>query len=469
MRSSGENLLVIVNDILDISKIESGKLTMERLAFSLKHTVFEAARTQAHRAHAKDVELVVDIDGRLAEQYMGDPVRVGQVVSNLVGNAVKFTEKGHVVVRLQPIERGIRLLVSDTGVGISPDQLKNVFQAFTQAEGGTNRRFGGTGLGLSISEQLIRAMGGTIRVSSQVGAGSTFEVFLPLESSARGTPTLSVSRGAALVVGDFEASRAVTARMLEHLGFDVQACSASEAVAHVRQSRKSIQLVVLEHELQLTTGLELAQSLQSEASLRGVPQILTTRTTSRPSRAEVGEAGIRRVLARPVSLSELEHAALQLTPSPLASSSSQLGTNAQLLQRPLRVLLAEDNAINARLAQRLCEKLGHVVVHVTNGALAASAVEREPWDLVLMDMQMPVLDGLDATRRIRASESANGCRHVPIIALTASAMVGDEEVCLAAGMDGYLTKPLAPEALAAALHQVATREHQPRGDMEKVG
>ncbi len=455
VRVSGDNLLAIVNDILDISKIESGKLELEHAPFSVKQAVFEAARNQASRAHARDIELIVDVDPNMAEQHHGDAVRVGQVASNLVGNAVKFTERGQVSIEVRQLVEGVEVAVRDTGIGIPSDRVHAIFEAFTQADGGTNRRFGGTGLGLTITLELVKRMGGRVDVESEPGKGSCFRVFLPLlPVEGVGRRGLSLRRGAALVVSDQLTARAVTARQLSQLGFDVAQTSGMQAMQYVLEHQGPLALLVIDHELEQTTGVELGEALQQAESLRDVPRILLARTTSRPGTEELAAAGVRRVLSRPASLSELTHAVLQLEQAGASSVTQERAVGGPPRRRQLKLLLAEDNAINARLAQRLCERLGHQVVHVANGALAVAAVERERWDAVLMDMQMPVLGGLEATRFIRDFESARGSKHLPIIALTASAMKGDEDVGLAAGMDAYLTKPVSPEKLADVLERL---------------
>ncbi|MFT3709791.1 MAG: response regulator [Archangium sp.] len=450
---SGENLLTIVNDILDISKIESGHLALENLPFSLSQTVYESARIQANRAHQRGLELVVEYDADLAGQYRGDPVRVGQIVTNLVGNAVKFTERGSICVRVRNGASGLHIVVEDTGIGIPADRIDAIFEAFTQADGSTNRRFGGTGLGLTITLELVKAMNGQIHVDSTPGKGSTFHVSLPLEPVAGSTPALVATPASkrALVVGENAASLRSTSLQLAQLGFTVDTCSGSTAMHAMLDAPP--QLLVLEQELGKSTGTEFAEAMQQEATLREIPRLLLTRTTSRVTGHELEQAGIRRSLTRPVPLAELRSAIAALE-SGSASRPAIPRSAPTRAPRQLKVLLAEDNAINARLAQRLVERLGHRVVHVTDGALAIAAVERESWDAVLMDMQMPVLDGLEATRRIRLTE-APGARRLPIIALTANAMKGDDQICLDAGMDAYLTKPIDLERLSEMLDTLA--------------
>ena len=463
VRISGQNLLAIVNDILDISKIESGRLELERVPFSLPQVVTNAVRGQASRAHTRNLELVLDVNPAMPEQFIGDPVRVGQIVTNLVGNAVKFTERGEVVVRVD-LEPGneVHLVVSDTGIGIPPDRIDAIFEAFTQADGSTNRRFGGTGLGLTITLELVKAMGGRIDVESQPNVGSSFHVRFPAElASAEPRLTPGATGQRVLVVTRNHAAREATVRQLHWLGYETLTASADDAMHTLLELPRPVDAVVVDQDLGgATTGLELCEAMEQHDGLNRVARVLVTRTTNRQPSEALGPAGVRRQLTRPVTISELRGAVTAVRSTSQGSGVVTTGSGARQPQRSLKVLLAEDNAINARLAQRLLERLGHRVTHVTDGARAVEAVQREPWDAVLMDMQMPVLDGLDATRRIRQLES--GAAHLPIIALTANAMKGDDAACLAAGMDAYLTKPIDLERLGTVLDSLTAALAQDR-------
>ncbi len=454
--TSGQNLLAIVNDILDISKIESGKLELERIPFSLPKTVFEAVRAQAGRAHGKDLELIVDIGPTMPEQVMGDPVRVGQIVTNLVGNAVKFTEHGEVSVTAAFSTTHVQLSVRDTGIGIAADRINSIFEAFTQADGSTNRRFGGTGLGLTITLELVKAMGGTIEVESKPGEGSTFHVWLPLPVAPSQPRLAAPARGLrVMVISGNPRGQTVTLGQLQQLGCEVIGVAADVAIRRLLEGGESqVDLLVIDHELDGTSGIELCEALEVHEGLNRVPRLLLTRTTKRPISAQLKSAGVQRVLTRPVSTSDLSEALAHFKPG-AGFSRAEAPTTSRRARRSLTVLLAEDNAINARLAQRLLERLGHQVTHVTDGARAVEAVAHGRWDAVLMDMQMPVLDGLEATRAIRVAEKGTG-QHLPIIALTANAMKGDDQICLDAGMDAYLTKPIDIDRLAAMLESMAS-------------
>jgi signal transduction histidine kinase/DNA-binding response OmpR family regulator len=454
VHASGQNLLAIVNDILDISKIESGRLELEHIPFSIHQAVFGAVRAQAGRAHAKELELIVELSPTLPEHVLGDPVRVGQIITNLVGNAIKFTERGEVCVTTSADPYHVRISVQDTGIGIPADRIESIFDAFTQADGSTNRRFGGTGLGLTITLELIKAMKGRIEVQSRPGVGSTFLVCLPL-APAPSEPRLAVSALGlkVMVVSGNARGHAVTIRQLEQLGCEVVGVPAHEAMRRLLDAESRVDLLVLDQELEGTNGVELAEALENLEGLNRVPRLLLTRTTHRPTSAQLRSGGVQRVLSRPVSTDEFAQTLSQLRPG-LGVTRLEPPTTSRPARRSLSVLLAEDNAINARLAQRLLERLGHQVTHVTDGARAVDAVAQASWDAVLMDMQMPVLDGLEATRTIRAAEHGTG-RRVPIIALTANAMKGDDQICLDAGMDAYLTKPIDLERLASLLDGLA--------------
>jgi PAS domain S-box-containing protein len=454
--ASGQNLLAIVNDILDISKIEAGRLELESMPVVLGRLVHETVRSQAPRAHARGLELVTFADAALAQPMLGDPVRLGQILTNLVGNAIKFTEVGEVVVEARARRDGLHLTVRDTGVGIPPARQGAIFEAFTQGDGSTNRRFGGTGLGLTITRELVTRMGGRIEVRSEVGQGSCFEVHLPwLPVGDPPSPRLAPHPVRVLVVDDHPASRRAVCEALTHLGAQpTEASTAEAALAALRAALTAGQpheLLVTDLELGGTSGLELCEHLAQHAGLGTRHRVLLTTTTQRADPKALARLGIHRTLTKPVAPWELREVLEQVegtTPAHLAAPEGQPA----LPPRAFRVLLAEDNAINARVAVRLLEKLGHTILHVGDGQLAVEAVSSSRFDVVLMDMQMPNLDGLEATRRIRALEAPDAPR-LPIIALTANAMKGDDTLCLEAGMDAYLTKPIEVNRLREALER----------------
>lgn len=456
VHSSGQNLLAIVNDILDISKIESGKLELERIPFSVHQAVFGAVRTQAGRAHEKGLEVIVDISPGVPEVLLGDPVRMGQIVNNLVGNAVKFTEHGQIHIAASMSADQVRISVQDTGIGIPPNRIDAIFDAFTQADGSTNRRFGGTGLGLTITRELVRSMGGRMEVESGVGQGSTFHVWLALSAAPVQPPRAPPTGGLrVMLISGNRRGKAVLTDQLEQLGCQVVSAPAAEAMRRLLESEGGpVDLLIADQELEGTTGVELFEAVENHEGLNRVPRLLLTRTTGRPTAAQLRAGAVRRVLTRPVSTVELAETLFELRRE-AGLSGVDTPVAPPPARRALRVLMAEDNAINARVARRLLERLGHHVTHVTDGARAVDAVEQGRWDAVLMDMQMPLLDGLDATRGIREAERGTG-RRVPIIALTANAMKGDDVLCFAAGMDAYLTKPIDFDRLASVLDALAT-------------
>jgi len=464
--TSGQNLLAIVNDILDISKIESGHLELERIAFSPRQTIFDAARAQAGRAHARNVELIVDLDPDVPQELLGDPVRVGQIVTNLVGNAVKFTERGEVCVTVSHGAKGLQLSVRDTGVGIPPDRIEAIFEAFTQADGTTSRRFGGTGLGLTISQALVNAMGGRIEAESREGVGSTFQAWLPLEV-ARASAPLSVAgrRLRVLVVSGHPEVEALTTRQLERLGCEVTAVAFGDLERWLLERPGAPpELLVFDHELPGLSGVQLFEALDEQRLLGGVPRILLARTTPRPTLAQLKATRVSSVLTRPVSPMDWARTLAQLS-APMGPSRPAPQASGGAPRRSLNLLLAEDNHINAVVARRLLERLGHRVTHVADGASAVAEARKASWDAVLMDMQMPVLDGLEATQQIRAAEGQSGQR-VPIIALTANAMKGDDSTCLNAGMDGYLSKPIDLDHLCSILDGLVPGAGESRSEQQ---
>ena len=449
---SGQNLLAIVNDILDISKIESGKMELESVPLSVERIVFEALRNQANRAHARGLELVARVDSALAQPVLGDPVRVGQIITNLIGNAIKFTDRGEVVVEAHARGEEIHVLVKDTGIGIPENRLGAIFEAFPQADGSTSRRFGGTGLGLTITKELVLRMGGTIDVHSSLGQGSVFEITLPWHRSGEAlAPPKLRKLLRVLVVEDNQTASEALCEMLLSQGAAPTPASPENALAYVLEAQARgcpFDLVLCDFELKATTGLAVFSAIDARSPSL-LPRVLLVTTARRPESTELAGAHVSHTLTKPVTPWDLRHALAAATGSPEAKDAEP-GPASDPPPRQLDILLAEDNVINARLAVRLLEKLGHRVRHVFDGLQALDAISTTPFDAVLMDMQMPRLDGLEATRRLRELEAKTG-RHLTVIALTANAMKGDDAQCLAAGMDGYLTKPIDVERLKETL------------------
>jgi len=488
--SSGRALLEIINDILDFSKIEAGRIDLEIVDFDLRRAVREVLGSFAEAAQARGLELLCLIRHDVPSALRGDPGRLRQVLTNLVGNAVKFTERGEVVLRVTISESDdetsvVRFEVRDTGIGIAPDVRPRLFESFVQADGSTTRRYGGTGLGLAISRRLVELMGGEIDVSSEVGRGSTFWFTARLERQAREpAPAVSPARLAGLrvlVVDDNATNRQILRQQLAHWGTRVQAVeNGPRALAALRATADAgppFDLAILDMKMPDMDGLSLARAIKADETLRGVRLVLLTSFGQRGHGAEASRIGIAAYLTKPVDEADLYDCLVEVLARGRAPLSPSLVTRHSLRERRpppgARVLVAEDNEVNQKVAVRLVERLGYGVDVADNGQQAVDACRRAAYDAVLMDGQMPGLDGFEATRRIRELEGDG--RHTPIIAMTASAMKGDRERCLEAGMDDYVAKPVTPEALGAALRRwVGHRapsppEPAPASGSEKTG
>jgi len=456
IQTSAANLLTVINDILDFSKIEAGKLELDLSEFSLADLMHDNLRSLALQAQRKGLEFVSFVDPTLPASLVGEPVRLGQILINLVGNAVKFTERGEIVLRAEAVrveDDGVELELSvkDTGIGIEAEKLARIFNAFEQADGGVTRRFGGTGLGLGISRALAEMMGGRLWVESAPGEGSSFHLQLRLrtgEAAATSLPLPLVKRPVVLAARS-AACRELLGRNLGARGATVRTCEeldrAAQELAAVDGSRASL---IVDHPLAAIAGGQRLRSLL--ASFPGQAErcwLLAGVNELGEARQLVHDLKLAGSLVKPLHPAQLgqligEEAGGRVTPLPEAAKDP-----AALRKR---ILLAEDNAVNRRLASRVLEKAGHTVLVAENGHEALALLEREEVDLVLMDVQMPGLDGFAATRALRRRELGTA-RHLPVLALTAHAMSGDEERCLAAGMDGYLGKPFKTEELLARI------------------
>ena len=456
VRASGDALLGIINDILDFSKVESGKLQLETIAFDLGTVVEEVVSLMAERAAARSLDLTCLIDARVPHELLGDPGRIRQVLLNLVGNAIKFTERGEVAVRvdLQHESSGqavVRCEVRDTGVGIPRDAQARLFEAFTQADASTTRRFGGTGLGLAISRRMIELMGGNIGVESEPGLGSTFWFVVPLGRSgnvaASAAPAGPLLHGVrALVVDPKTSTQQILTHLLGAAGVDVQAVGTMrDAVAAVTEAT-ALDVVLIDHALPDGDAPSLVEQLRT-ASGRPLPVVLLTPRLTDGLLA--ADEGVARVI-KPVRRQDLLDAVARLLQRETAPSATDAAVAPRPATRttreaPVHVLVAEDNVVNQKVARLMLERAGCRVDMVDDGEQAVRAVEHGAYDLVLMDCQMPVLDGFEATRRIRALPGPQA--RTVVIALTANALAGDRERCLSAGMDDYLAKPVRREAL----------------------
>ena len=477
VKSSADHLLTVINDILDFSKIEAGKLDLERIDFDLRETLDDTVATLATRAHKKGLELAAHVAPDVPNFLAGDPHRLRQVVVNLVGNAIKFTETGEVVLEVRNAEcevrhdgtrpdprsgdRLLQLSVRDTGIGIGPAARERLFGAFTQADTSTTRKYGGTGLGLAISSKLVALMGGRIWLESEEGAGSTFHFtarFGPAEAPPLGpVEPPEVHDLAVLVVDDNATNRLILREMLTNWGMRPTVVdggpAALVALEEARARGAPFALVLLDGMMPGMDGFTLAERIQADPDLVGATLMMLSSAGQREDAARCRELGIAAYLTKPIRQSALLDTIMTTLGGAAAARAASTRPAGPAAGRGLSLLLAEDNAVNQRLAVAVLEKRGHRVVVAGNGRQALAALGRERFDAVLMDIQMPEMDGFEATAAIRAREAGTG-RRTPVIAMTAHAMKGDRENCLAAGMDGYVSKPLRPEVLFATLAEL---------------
>lgn len=446
IRSSGEALLVIINDILDYSKIEAAGLTLRPEPFDLERVIHEVAMLLQPRARAKGVDLLIDFDMFLPTRFVGDPGRLRQVLTNLIGNAVKFTEAGHVLIRIVGIEdqagvQQLHITVEDTGIGIAAEHLDHIFGEFNQVESEANRKFEGTGLGLAITERLIRHMGGTVWVDSELGRGSCFgfRLALPVAEAGDDHP-VPVSIRRALVVDDKFINRTILDRQLATCGAETALCrSGAEALQLLEQDR-NFDVILVDQDMPDLEGTALALALQEQGLT--IPVLLLCGNPAL-AREAAGAGAVTAFLQKPLLRSDLYRRLQALTPAPLPTPAPPAP------QRRMRVLAAEDNRTNQLVFRKMIKDLDLELAIANNGLEAVALFENFAPDLVFMDISMPEMDGRDAARAIRQLEGSQS--HVPIIALTAHAMAGDSEGILAAGIDHYLTKPLRRSAICEAL------------------
>ncbi|HEY2469886.1 MAG TPA: response regulator [Terracidiphilus sp.] len=468
IRDSADALLALINDLLDFSKIEARKFELDKRDFNLRDTLEDTVRLLAPRAHQKELELGCHIQVDLPDRVFGDPIRLRQIIINLVGNAIKFTDKGEVMLHVELQSQSestldLHFFVSDTGIGIPEEKQQTIFEAFEQADSSTTRKYGGTGLGLSISAALVKLMGGTMWVESKVRQGSKFHFTVALgiqksEPEPLAKEVYKLVDLPILVVDDNDSNRRILKEILTNWHMKpTLANSGAEALSALGRadSKNSFALALLDVHMRDMDGFAVAEQIRNSYRQQGLKVILLT-SASRPSdAARCRELGISDYLSKPIKQSELFDAIVTAMaehgrkPEGCESASTFI----QAPERSLRVLLAEDNPVNQTLAMRILQKLGHKVQVVNNGREALGRSQAEEFDLILMDVQMPELDGLEATTAIRAAESNTG-KHVPIVAMTAHAMKGDREKCLSAGMDDYLSKPIRTEQLKQVLSEV---------------
>ncbi|MFG1922322.1 response regulator [Cryptosporangium sp. NPDC048952] len=460
VRDSGESLLAIINDILDFSKIEAGELDLEDTPFDLQECLDSALSLVALPAHTKGLELVGSLTEDCPASLSGDVTRLRQVLVNLLSNAVKFTERGEIAVTVDGHRTAsdsveLEISVRDTGIGIPADRMDRLFREFSQVDASTTRVYGGTGLGLAISRRLVSAMGGDLRVTSEVGVGTTFTFTVRLAAPAD-RRVASVPAGLAgksvLIVDDNPAVRRIVATRLASSGMRWTEADSAEAAMLALTDGIAYDVALIDGTLPGTDGVRLARRMRSLPAGRELPLVLLAGATGQPDLT--GDALFAAVLTKPLRPTVLASTLGRLLDPSLVDVGRR--SVAPVAARRLRVLLAEDNPINQQVAQLIVEKLGHRIDTVGNGQEAVEALARTQYDAVLMDVQMPVLDGLEATRRIRAS--VPGGRQPHIIAMTASVLVEDQAACRAAGMDSYLPKPVRATALAAALAAVGATD-----------
>ena len=466
--SSADALLTIINQILDFSKIEAGKFDLERIEFDMRDRLWAMLKALSLQADQKGLELACDVDTLLPDGMIGDPERLRQIIINLVGNAIKFTERGEVVVRVAEDSRDgdqitLRFMVSDTGIGISPETQELIFQPFTQADGSTTRRYGGTGLGLTISRQLVELMGGRIWVESRLGEGSTFhftaafglskKVLAPTKSA---TP-LDLKDIRVLVVDDNVTNRTILEKMLAHWGMQptlaVDAASGLMELKRAQESNNAFGLILLDVCMPDVDGFSLCDQMRELLGPTDVTVMMLSSSGQSGDISRCHQLGVAAYLIKPVSQAELRSTIVNILSGKKNKSHLKdvvADTPSVVTGESLKILLAEDNAVNQLLTVKLLQKRGHSVVVAVNGREVLANLRQAEFDLVLMDVHMPVMGGFEATALIRQEEKLTG-EHIPIIALTASAMKGDREKCLAAGMDDYLSKPITAKELQNAI------------------
>ncbi len=493
IRSSADALLLVINDLLDYAKIEAGKLELERIEMDLRAHVEEVAATQAAAAAAKKLELVVDVGADLPERVLGDPGRIRQALANLVSNAIKFTAAGEVAIHVSrergPVRDLIRFSVRDTGIGLTPAQQAKLFRPFAQADASTARQYGGTGLGLSIVKRLAELMSGEVGVQSAPGAGAIFWFSARLPRCARDavedTPPSEPPEGRrVLVVDDNDTNRRVIGELLAGADYDVEsAASAIEALSTLQRAAEDgnpFQAVLTDHRMPGIDGLELARRIRALHAIAETRLVLYSSIDDRSSRKELRALGFAGHLSKPMRRAELlatmervlSAAALEFTQRLRAIVTRDVIVEDHQ-RRGRTVLLVEDNATNRRVAELFLERAGCTVLQAADGAEALALLKERSVDLVLMDVQMPVMDGLEATRRIRADVAGGG--RIPVVGLTASALKEQVEDCRAAGMDEVIAKPLERERLEAVLERYApaigsrTGRHVIRAPAERHG
>jgi signal transduction histidine kinase/CheY-like chemotaxis protein len=477
VKLSADALLTVINDILDFSKIEAGKIDLETIDFNVRDHLEATLKTLAFRGDEKGLELLCEVAPEVPEMARGDSNRLRQVIVNLVGNAIKFTDEGEVALKVrvdaeEGSDRIMHFTVSDTGAGIPPEKQKLIFEPFSQADSSTTRKYGGTGLGLSISARLVEMMSGKMWVESEVGRGSEFHFTARLGTSDKAIEVGAIAppevlRGIkVLVADDNRTNRRILEGMLKRWGMNSTLVAAGEdaltALSSALEAGEPYRLVLTDMHMPKMDGFGLIERIRQNPNLSAAIIMMLTSAGHRGDALRCQELGVAAYLLKPIRQSELREAIARVLGAKEQNGVIPLITRYSLgdavePNAVLRVLVAEDNAVNQRLAARMLEKRGHRVSMTANGVEAVEALANGNFDIVLMDIQMPEMDGLEATAEIRRREERGGGTHIPIIALTANAMKGDRERCLAAGMDGYLSKPIVPRELDELLEAYLKR------------
>ena len=479
VKASADSLLALLDSILDLSKIEAGQVELEEIAFDLRTTLETASDVLAVKAYDKGLELACHVKQDVPTALVGDPLRLRQIIVNLGGNAIKFTDTGEVIIRVETEkEEGssvlLHFMVLDTGIGIPPDKTEIIFKSFTQADGSTTRKYGGTGLGLDISRRFVEMMGGRIWVESEVGKGSTFHFMARFELGREKSKDMAriqevdLSGVKVLIVDDNATNRLVVREMTSSWGLvPVEAVDGKDALAAMEKAFKAgtpYRLLLLDLQMPGMDGFEVAERVKASPFGAHAKMILLTSVGQKGESRRCKELGISGYLVKPVKQLEL----LEIITMALGQPSREGGPviTRHLIRearRRLSILVAEDNIVNQKLAVKLLEKRGYRVAVASNGREAVDAFEGERFDLILMDVQMPEMDGLEATRLIREKEAERG-GHISIVAMTAHAMKGDRDECLAAGMDDYMSKPFKPKELYSIIEKVAFRPSGKKGE-----
>jgi signal transduction histidine kinase/DNA-binding response OmpR family regulator len=468
---SAESLLTVINDILDFSKIEAGRMLLNPVDFDPTEVVEQTLRTLATSAHQKAIELVCDVAPEVPAMVVGDPMRVRQVLMNLAGNAIKFTQTGHVAVRVSVAHESgdefhLRFTVADTGIGISQEKQQFIFEPFVQADGSMTRKYGGTGLGLAICAKLVDLMGGSIWVESERGLGARFHFTISATrvSGVQSNPPSSALRGLkTLIVDDNALNRKILDEMLSRWGMDTRAVPDGPAALRLLRTERSggraFELVILDAHMPEMDGFAVASAIRADPGETPPAIMMLTSVDLAVEAARCRKVGIERYLVKPVAKGELQATILQLLGKRTVPVRLKPHAPSNADEPVMRILLAEDNPVNERLAVCLLEKQGHTVRSVHNGFEVLQTLQKEVFDVILMDVQMPGMDGIQCAKTIRGNGGL--AAQIPIIALTAHAMQGDKDMCQEAGMDGYISKPIARDDLYRTLAQIGTR-HQSR-------